>query len=82
MNFSGGVELYLIKDHLFLSNTNQMSFYQVLDYKLYSYLQTLPQIPECAIILHFPKLLINFRKKLTKSSKYVHPLLLLYLILP
>ena len=75
MNFSGGVELYLIKDHLFLSNTNQMSFYQVLDYKLYSYLQTLPQIPECAIILHFPKLLINFRKKLTKSSKYVHPLL-------
>lgn len=75
MNFSGGVQLYLIKDHLFFCNTNQLQFYQALDEKLCSHLQSLSQIPERALILAFPKLLISFRKKLSKSSKYTHPLL-------
>ena len=75
MNFSGGVQLYLIKDHLFLSNTDQMSSYQVFDYKLFIYLQSQSQIPDRSIILQFPKILISFRKKLPKSSKHVHPLL-------
>lgn len=75
MNFSGGVQLYLIKDHLFITNNSQAGFYQVLDYKLCSHLQSLTQIPERALTLAFPKLLISFRKKLTKSSKYAHPLL-------
>lgn len=75
MNFSGGVKLYLIKDHLFITNNKQADFYQVLDFKLCSYLQSAPQIPERALILAFPKLLISFGKKLSKSSKYPHPLL-------
>ncbi len=75
MNFSGGVVLYLMKDHLFFCNTKQMSSYQVLDYKLLCYLQSLTQIPDVAILLYFPKLLISFGKKLSKSSKLVHPLL-------
>lgn len=75
MNFSGGVELYLIKDHLFITNKRQLDFYQVLDFKLCSYLQSLTQIPESALILAFPKIVISFGKKLSKSSKYAHPLL-------
>lgn len=75
MNFSGGVQLYLIKDHLFITNNKQADFYQVLDFKLCSHLQELSQIPDGALILAFPKLLISFRKKLSKSSKYTHPLL-------
>lgn len=75
MNFSGGVQLYLIKDHLFLTNNTQSDFYKALDYKLCSYLQSMPQIPDRALTLAFPKLLISFKKKLSKSSKYIHPLL-------
>jgi tRNA(Ile)-lysidine synthase len=75
MNFSGGVQLFLIKDHLFLTNNFLLEFYQVLDFKLCSHLQSLSQIPESALILAFPKIVISFRKKLSKSSKYSHPLL-------
>ena len=75
MNFSGGVQLYLIKDHLFITNNKQMDFYRALDFKLCSHLQSFPQIPERALILSFPKLMISFGKKLIKSSKYTHPLL-------
>lgn len=75
MTFSGGVQLYLIKDHLFITHKDQLHFYQSLDTKLRSYLEELTQIPERALLLHFPKLLISSRKKLSKSSKYTHPLL-------
>lgn len=75
MNFSGGVQLYLIKNHLFFMNTSLVSFYQKRDFLLKAYLQKMPQIPDGAIILSFPNIVISFKKKNLKSSKYAHPLL-------
>ena len=75
MSFSGGVQLYLMKDHLFITNQKQLAFYKALDQKVVDFLISKSQIPNSALIFSFPQLVVSFRKKLSKSSKFIHPLL-------
>lgn len=75
MNFSGGVGVFIVKDHLFVTNKTQLDFYQNFDLEIKNYLQGLTQIPERVIVSAFPSLVISFHKKLPKSSKFIHPLL-------
>lgn len=75
MNFSGGVTLYLMKDHLLIAGQKQLDFYLDYDLKLKDYLKNRAQIPQGLVMINFPQLGISFRKRLIKSSKYIHPLL-------
>lgn len=74
MSLSGGVELFLIRDHLFIGAREAKLYCSKYDRKLRHYLENLTQIPEHAVSLTFPFLVIN-GKKLRKSSKFIHPLL-------
>lgn len=75
MNFSGGVQIYLMKDHMLITNQKQSAYYKDLDQKIVKFLESKTQIPDLAFSLSFPQLAISFGKKLSKSSKYAHPLL-------
>jgi tRNA(Ile)-lysidine synthase len=75
MNFSGGVTIFLMRDHLFISNQKQLEFYREFDHRLKNYLQEKTQIPFSGMMFEFPHLSVNFRRKLNKSSKFIHPLL-------
>ena len=75
MNFSGGVTIYLIKNQLLMMNKKRVLFYQEFDQKLKSHLMKMAQIPTALKISEFPNLVVSMNKKLSKSSKYIHPLL-------
>ena len=75
MNFSGGVGIFIVKDHLLVTNSEQLDFYRKFDLEIANYLRSLAQIPERAVMSAFPNLVISFQKKLPKSSKFIHPLL-------
>ncbi|MBC7712902.1 MAG: tRNA lysidine(34) synthetase TilS [Rhizobacter sp.] len=75
MNFSGGVVAYLIKNTLLLTCTHDLTFYKTLDHKLQRFLAVSPQIPARCFSLPFPQIVISGSKKLTKTSKIIHPLL-------
>ncbi|MBC7427849.1 MAG: tRNA lysidine(34) synthetase TilS [Bacteriovorax sp.] len=75
MNFSGGVQAYLIKNTLLLTNNQDLSFYKTLDHRLQKFLAISPQIPSGCFSLPFPQIVISGTIKLKKASKYIHPLL-------
>lgn len=75
MNFSGGVQAFLIKNTLLLTGPHDLAFYKTLDRRLQRYLAMHPQIPSRCISLTFPQIVISSTKKLAKSSKIIHPLL-------
>lgn len=75
MNFSGGVQAYLIKNTLLLTSAADLVFYKTLDRQIHKYLATRPQIPVSCFSLPFPHIVISTSKKLPKSSKVIHPLL-------
>ena len=75
MNFSGGVEAYLIKNTLLILGLHEMAFYRTFDRRLQKYLSMLPQIPARCISLTFPQIIISNTKNLPKLSKIIHPLL-------
>ena len=74
MNISGGVSLFLIRNQLLITSSKQLDFYKLFDQKLKDHIQNLTQIP-FGFVNFYPKLAISFRKKLQKSSKFIHPLL-------
>lgn len=75
MDFSGGVKIFVMKDHLFIMNEIQMAYFSELDQKLKAYLQNKTQIPGRFYFSLFPQLIVFSDKKARKTSKYVHPLL-------
>lgn len=75
MNFSGGVCLYLLKNHLFILSLKERLFYQEMDHMLLKKLMEFPQIPDVAFSVLFPQIVICGSKKLRKSSHFIHPLL-------
>jgi tRNA(Ile)-lysidine synthase len=75
MNFSGGVSFYLMKDHLLMMSKQHRDFYMRLDQQLQKKLESLSQIPHRVLLSEYPYLFVSFRKKLIKSSKFIHPLL-------
>jgi tRNA(Ile)-lysidine synthase len=75
MDFSGGVKIFLMKDHLYIMNEIHYEFYRQLDMKLKAYLSKRAQIPELAYFSSFPYLLAGKGPKLRKTSKFIHPLL-------
>ncbi|QDK41665.1 tRNA lysidine(34) synthetase TilS [Bacteriovorax stolpii] len=75
LNLSGGVSAYLMRTHLLILGEKHRDFYQDFDLKLRDYISRKTQIPELSASLSFPLLAIDPRKKLKKSSKFMHPLL-------
>ena len=75
MNFSGGVSLYLLKNHLFILSSKELLFYQEMDRLLLKNLTKKSQIPELAFSVFFPQIIISGSKKLKKASFFIHPLL-------
>jgi tRNA(Ile)-lysidine synthase len=75
MNFSGGVQAFLIKNTLLLVGNNERDYYKTLDYELQKLLQNMSQIPKVAISLIFPQIIISNSQQLKKTSKFIHPLL-------
>lgn len=75
VNFSGGVSGYLALDELLILSAKELSFYQAFDELLVNYLSRKTQIPDLVVSSYFPKLVIDPKKALKKSAKFIHPLL-------
>lgn len=75
MDFSGGVKIFLMKDHLYIMNEIQYAYYLSLDLNAKNYLSSLTQIPEVVHFSSFPHLVAGKGPKLRKTSKFIHPLL-------
>lgn len=74
MYFSGGVEVHLCQDHLFIMGSKEKNFYQKLDQNLCESLQKFTQIPFCRTDA-FPQLVIGAKELVKKSNLLLHPLL-------
>lgn len=75
MSFSGGVQGWLIKNTLLLTSAGDLAFYKTLDRQIQKYLALSTQIPDRSFSFSFPQIIISSSKKLSKSSKIIHPLL-------
>jgi tRNA(Ile)-lysidine synthase len=75
MNISGGVSLFLLKDHLLIMSRLELNAWKSFDHKLKNHLENMTQIPDVAYSPIFPQIFISKSKKIMKPSNYVHPLL-------
>jgi tRNA(Ile)-lysidine synthase len=74
MSFSGGVEVYLCHEDLFIIGQKQKDFYQEMDEKFVQYLESKAQIP-FSVTKCYPHLVIGKNILVKNSMQFVHSLL-------